>query len=140
MYPGNPVLKADREWEGTSAMPFSGGLFYDPSDHLFKVWYSSTGGMHYATSRDGVHWDKPDLGVKPGTNFVRTGGPSTVWLDLETNDPRERFKLGQVRGHAKPLALFVSADGIRWGDPVVESVPVGDRTTFFYNPFRKVWV
>jgi hypothetical protein len=140
MYSGNPILKGDRPWEAGQAMPFSGGVFYDPADKNFKIWYGSGGATLYATSPDGVHWDKPALDFKPGTNVVRQGGASTVWLDLDAKDPRERFKLGRSLGHAKPFVLFVSADGIHWGESVAASVPAGDRTTFFKNPFRDVWV
>src|SRR5216684_7179350 len=38
-YPHNPVLRADKPWE-RSAMTFSDGVWYDPKDQLFKVWYS----------------------------------------------------------------------------------------------------
>jgi hypothetical protein len=141
LYSENPVLKGDRPWENGHAMPYSGGVFYDPADQLFKAWYGS-GGTLYATSRDGVHWDKPLADVKPGTNAVETArhDSSTVWLDLEEKDPRRRFKMGYSLGHAKPYLLFVSADGIHWGEPIAKGAPAGDRTTFFKNSFRNVWV
>ncbi|HUS08672.1 MAG TPA: hypothetical protein VMZ52_20370, partial [Bryobacteraceae bacterium] len=142
MYSGNPVLKADRSWEDGRAMPYSGGAFYDPKDQLFKIWYESAGGMLYATSRDGVHWEKPDLDVMPGTNVVQAGvrESSTVWLDLDEKDPQRRYKMGRSQGDIKPVEYFVSADGIHWSGPIAKSVPTGDRTTFFKNPFRNVWV
>lgn len=75
-YEGNPVIKPDREWENhgpsSFAGPFSGGVWYDPEDKLFKMWY--TGGYIkyscYATSKDGMNWDKSELDVVPGTNIV----------------------------------------------------------------------
>ena len=56
-YEGNPIIKPDREWEhhgpAPFAGPFSGGVWYDPQDELFKMWY--TGGYIkyscYATSQ-----------------------------------------------------------------------------------------
>lgn len=51
-----------------------------------------------------------------------------------------RYKFLYSSGHMRPLFLHFSADGVHWGDPVGKSVPWSDRTTFFYNPFRKVWV
>ena len=62
---------------------------------------------------------------------------STVWLDLAERDPARRFKMSLWHDHY--LLLFVS----RRRHPlerVGRSGPAGDRTTFFYNPFRKVWV
>ena len=55
----------------------------------------------YATSQDGIHWDKPLLDVVPGTNVVHTGyrDSGTVWLDLGEPDPARRFKMA-LRGTA----------------------------------------
>src|SRR5205085_10358562 len=51
-YAKNPVL--------TGGMVFSDGVWYDPKDKLFKMWYMSRAGTHYATSTDGLAWDKPE--------------------------------------------------------------------------------
>src|SRR5260370_8258268 len=40
----------------------------------------------------------------------------------------------------RAVALPFSPDGIHWSDPICISGPCGDRTTVFYNPFRRVWV
>src|ERR1700749_5110455 len=82
-----------------------------------------------ATSHDGVRWEKPALDVKPGTNVVLEGWMDSVvvWLDQEEKDPKKRFKLFYgTSADGKPttdaaiyLALYCSADGIHWGDPVV---------------------
>src|SRR5205807_1623139 len=145
-HPATPVLRPDRPWEQTgenpTAMVFSDGVWYDPRDRLFKLWYM--GGYArstcYATSRDGIRWDKPTLDVRPGTNVVEPGGrdSATVWLDHAEPDPRRRFKLWRSVRHQRgwALALHFSADGIHWGEPVARSGPCGDRSTVFYNPFR----
>src|SRR5207245_11627176 len=88
-HPATPVLKPDKPWEMTGrdpcAMVFSDGVWYDPQDKLFKMWYM--GGIVrttcYATSKDGIHWEKPALDVQKGTNVVHAGGrdSTTVWLD-----------------------------------------------------------
>src|SRR3954465_9817697 len=69
-YSHNPILKADKRWEFSDGvgkvMPYSDGVFFDPADNLFKMWYAGVGATLYATSVDGVHWDKPSLDVKPG--------------------------------------------------------------------------
>jgi hypothetical protein len=150
-HPATPVLKPDRPWEqerGPTAMVFSDGVWYDPQDRLFKMWYM--GGYCvstcYATSVDGLHWEKPSLDVRPGTNIVHTmpRDSGTVWLDLEEQDPQRRFKLflyalDDPEG-AGALSIYFSPDGIHWSERVARSGPCGDRTTVFYNPFRKVWV
>jgi hypothetical protein len=145
---GNPVLKPDQPWEtdgGPTAMVFSDGVWYDPQDRLFKMWYM--GGYArstcYATSADGMHWDKPALDVQPGTNIVQLQAgrrdSATVWLDLEEKDPQRRYKMFVYDMH-HDLAIYFSADGVHWGPEVARTGPTGDRTTVFYNPFRKVWV
>jgi hypothetical protein len=154
-YKQNPVIKPEKAWEnqrrGWFAAPFSGGSWYDPADKLFKIWY--TGGFLattcYATSKDGINWEKPELDVKRGTNVVlepihegrRYFDSNTIWLDHETKNPEERFKYFATE---KPgdwrLVYRTSADGIHWSDPKAKPKIWGDRTTAFYNPFRKVWV
>lgn len=146
LYPGNPILTGDRPWERIEgvgkAMPFSDGIFWDPQDELFKAWYMTANGTAYAASRDGVHWDKPILDVRAGTNLIHVGkrDSATVWLDLEEKDPRRRYKFLWIGGHMRPLNLQFSADGIHWGEIAAQSLPWSDRSTFFRNPFRNVWV
>jgi hypothetical protein len=148
-YPTNPVLKPDKPWEqegsDPTAMVFSDGVWYDPQDHLFKMWYMGgyVRSTCYATSKDGIRWEKPSLNVKPGTNIVQPGvrDSATIWLDLEEKDPARRYKFFRCHGDGGwALSLYFSPDGIHWGDPITRSDECGDRTTVFYNPFRKVWV
>lgn len=148
-HPDTPVLRPDKPWEkegGPAAMVFSDGVWYDPKDRLFKMWYMGglTRSTCYATSPDGVRWDKPALDVRPGTNVVQAEPRDslTVWLDHAEGDPERRFKMARSWRLNKGwgLHLYVSADGIHWGPAVATSGPCGDRTTIFYNPFRKVWV
>ncbi|MHC4688283.1 MAG: hypothetical protein ACYS5F_01395 [Planctomycetota bacterium] len=154
-HPANPVLKPDKPWEhksvGWFAAPFSGGAWYDPADELYKMWY--TGGFLastcYATSKDGINWEKPKLDVQEGTNIVlepvaegrRRVDTTTVWLDQNTKDPSERFKYFATEAtEGWGLTYRTSADGIHWSKPEAKVEIWGDRTTAFYNPFRKVWV
>src|SRR5207248_3153469 len=98
----------------------------------------------YATSRDGLHWEKPVLDVKPGTNIVQKDprDSSTVWLDLEDRDPNRRFKMWRSVNVEKKwgLTAHFSPDGIHWSEPVARTGPAGDRSTVFWNPFHNVWV
>ncbi len=152
LFPENPVVRPDQVSEnagrGAMAMVFSDGVWFDTKDQLFKMWYMN--GYAHATSlalsRDGIHWDKPPFDVKPGSNMVQPGArdSSTVWLDLEEKDPARRFKM--FRSHGAPpdgrfgLSIHASADGIHWSEPLIRTGSCGDRTTVFWNPFRKVWV
>ncbi|HUT37166.1 MAG TPA: hypothetical protein VNE39_27035 [Planctomycetota bacterium] len=152
----NPIVRPDQPWEnkgrGLFAAPFSGGAWFDPQDKLFKMWYC--GGylatVCYATSSDGIRWEKPKLDFQTGTNVLFVPGldpakprhdTTLVWLDADAKDPKERFKyFATESGKGWELVMRVSADGLRWSDPVAAQRIGGDRTTVFYNPFRKVWV
>jgi len=152
-HPNNPVLKPDRPWEQkanpnnpsgkAAAMVFGDGVWFDPKDNLFKMWYM--GGYClarcYATSKDGIHWEKPSLDVVRGTNIVHPGVGDTamVWLDLEEKDPKKRFKMFR-EDTKRGIAIYYSADGVHWSDEIVRSGPVSSPSTVFWNPFRKVWV
>src|SRR4029453_4439189 len=80
-----------------TAMVFSDGVFFDPADRLFKLWYMAGYQQHTAIafSHDGITWERPLLDVVRGTNIV-SGPPrdsNTVWLDLGARDARERYKM-----------------------------------------------
>jgi len=154
LHPASPVLSPDKAWEkagkwkdygGSYAIPFSDGVWHDPRDKLFKMWYM--GGLLYstcyATSKDGIHWHRPNLDVRPGTNIVHPGNRDscTVWLDLDENDPKRRYKMFRFqKTPRRGLVLHYSEDGVHWGGEVAWAGKCHDRTTVFYNPFRKVWV
>lgn len=169
IHPASPILKPETPLEMNNgycpvACPFSDGAFYDPKDRLFKMWYHAGwfDGVGYAISEDGIRWKRPSLDVEPGTNrvlprrdpFQRDG--ATVWLDQEASDPNQRFKMfvyfrertagyryGELYPPEAPTVsiggfVFTSPDGIHWSRPAPTG-PCGDNTSFFYNPFRKMW-
>ena len=153
LHEANPVLEPETELEMNDgvrplACPFDDGVFYDPQDRLFKIWYHAGwyDAVAYATSRDGIRWQRPRLDVVPGTNRVLAPRPGItrdgvgIWLDHETTDPEARFKMfvyleGKGDDHGE---IFTSPDGLHWSTGK-RTGPCGDNTTF-YNPFRKVWV
>ncbi len=156
-YSGNPVLKPDKPWEEKArAVAFSGGTWYDPQDKLFKMWYrgdkesgeSPHAFVAYATSTDGINWNKPSLDVEKGTNIVYRADHDTcvVWLDLEHTNPERRFKmvltpyLRDIHKSVSGMYLYFSPDGIHWEKSGAGPGLCLDRSTFFYNPFRSVWV
>lgn len=70
----NPVAHKDRWWEGDFFQPYC--TMYDEEEKLFKMWARTgsdaknayllgdyAGYTVYLTSTDGIHWDKPELGV-----------------------------------------------------------------------------
>jgi hypothetical protein len=149
-HPDNPIVRPERPWEqkgkGGMAMVFSDGVWWDPTDRLFKMWYLGGYGVStcHATSEDGVRWTRPELDVVKGTNIVQqeTRDSGTVWLRLDEPDPRRRWMLFRSHNEAGRFgtSVYFSADGVHWGERALRTGSTGDRTTAFYNPFRKRWV
>ncbi len=119
-----------------------GGVFFDPAERLFKMWYTAgwRGPLALATSRDAVRWERAP--VTPTNNIVlpssRAGGDNCLWFDALTTNASERIKFMADRG-GQGHTLRVSPDNRTWSD----DVPVGhagDYCSFFFNPFRNVWV
>jgi len=149
---GNPVFKPETKYEldpvglegNQQAVCYlgHGGVFHDPKDNLFKMFYTAgwRGGLALATSPDLLKWTRPEIGtvggnllLPPGKDWA--GGDNSVWLDVNAKNPLERVKLMTDR---RPHTLHTSADGKVWS----QGVPTGkaaDYCSFFYNPFRKVW-
>lgn len=153
---GNPVLSPSQPWEiddpyaamtntapSSAAMVFSDGVFFDPADQQFKMWYMAGYQQHtaLATSQDGITWRRRPSSVIAGTNIVRKHrrDSSTVWLDLNDSDASARFKMAWTSMEGSPnLRLSTSPDGVRWTDRGDAGI-AGDRSTCFYNPFRRRW-
>ncbi len=165
-YEGNPILYPLTEQEMQQdaghcpmAAPFSDGVFYDDIDNKFKMWYMSGwfDGTSLAVSDDGIHWERPELDVVPGSNLVidvdKTFGSekrrdgASVWIDHDAKSPNERYKMywwgrdGEVGDELKGGQgyLLTSADGVHWSlrGKTGES---NDNGTLFYNPFRQKWI
>ncbi|MCK4785704.1 MAG: hypothetical protein KAV87_18255 [Desulfobacteraceae bacterium] len=150
--PENPVIRADRPWERDAAFVDTGLVIYDEKEALFKAWYQG-GGCHgpgdkshmcYATSADGVHWDKPSLGEvefegSKDNNIVLLADcmmhdPAPI-IDYKDPDPQRRFKAvwwgGKRDASAKDGWLLghcvgFSPDGIHWTEHPDNPVWVGD--------------
>jgi len=164
-YTGNPVFYPQTRQElastfGNSANTYlgHGGVFFDPSEGLFKMFYTAgwRGGLALATSKDLIHWERPDLGLA-GANIIlppgplQAGGDNSVWLDLQTPDSTQRYKAVIERlvdgnwqqnyltkSKSPTHTLHTSLDGRIWSQGV-EMGRASDYSSFFYNPFRNVW-
>ena len=114
-----PVLRADRPWEGNSIQLW-GSVLYDEEEKHFKAWYYAINQdlymrgvqgyfMCYATSRDGVEWEKPELGivscegssanniVYPPPGVEHGIDPWGVIKDPWEEDPARRYKMGMYQ-------------------------------------------
>jgi hypothetical protein len=150
----NPLFGEDKEWE----MRFDnlyGNVIFDKEENIFKCWYSpfivdsvSHGmtleqrsreynephnremGICYATSKDGINWEKPDLGLVEYNgskkNNIIWRGPhgAGIFKDIHEKDPAKRYKV-----IFQGMAVSFSSDGISWNEKTkVNGVEVAGDT------------
>ena len=139
-HPDNPLFQADKPWENSMNNLYP-NVIWDEDEQLFKLWYKCVladkeviaqmdqpSTVHdvgwyllYATSKDGVHWDKPELGIHKfagsgANNIVARDCPNVgVFKDLHDTDQARRYKMVSDVGLGKPQVRF-SADGIHWSE------------------------
>jgi len=152
----NPLMAEDKPWEKRFDNLYA-NVIYDKEDKLYKCWYSpfivdnSATGMTleqrrktryrpprgremaicYAVSKDGIKWEKPELGLVEFDGSKRNNivwrGPhgAGVFKDLRETDPARRYKAFFKGGR---ISVGFSADGIHWGKaiPCPEANVAGD--------------
>jgi hypothetical protein len=131
----------------------------------FHMWYNGNYGpeenqigyervnckIGYATSRDGIHWEKPNLGLvafngSRDNNIVDLDAP-TLWStfavlhDAEDPDPQRRFKAAYEASYEgkKRFCVAFSFDGLHWKaypnnpvGPFLEMSGVAKRNGLYY--------
>lgn len=138
-HPGNPLFQADKPWENALNNLYP-NVVWDAEENIFKLWYKcvladkeaisqmdSPSTVHdvgwyllYATSKDGIHWNKPELGLhkfagSTANNIVARDCPNVgVFKDLHDADAARRYKMVSDVGLGKPQVRF-STDGMHWG-------------------------
>jgi hypothetical protein len=162
----HPVLTAEMPWEVRAEgsicdkrVNIYGTVLRDEKSGSFKMWYADPGSVLYATSSDGIRWERPVLNVKGATNEtdLRLHSPSIIEDKFET-DPSKRYKaVGNADGELDEAKLkrikdkfemvswyrdklnrlyysAYSADGLRWTlDP--EPILLGcDTITLSQDP------
>ncbi|MCE5238130.1 hypothetical protein LLH23_06525 [bacterium] len=149
-----PVIRAEGLWEETAAFPFSGGALR-LGDNDWRLWYQTYirwrlgkdgTSLCYATSKDGVHWEKPKLG-----QFEIRGGKdnnavlhmpmdnASVLYDPDDKDPQRRYKCVVYQSLEEGTGCYgyTSPDGIKWTrTPHILIKGAGDRTSAWYDPLR----
>ncbi len=125
-HPNNPLVVADQPWEGWYVTVFSSTVLFDEAAKRFKMWYRvpgnpeffEDGAICYATSADGLHWEKPAIGTVKSHNgqahnAVAPFFSPSVFLDAGEVDPSRRYKMvcfDKSRGYLTML----SPDGLHW--------------------------
>ena len=138
----NPLFQADKPWENATNNLYP-NVLWDEQDQIFKMWYKCVlsdkeviaqmdmpSTVHdvgwyllYATSKDGLTWEKPELGLHKfngdaRNNIVARDTPNVgVFKDLHDKDASRRYKMVFDVGLGEPRVRF-SADGIHWGEAI----------------------
>ena len=124
-HPANPLIHPELPWEPRGYVTY-GSVLRDEEDRLYKAWCTGVGdnpmlarvprlasrGVAYFTSDDGIHWDRPALGIHEvadqGTSLVDLwndtwpdNAPGCYELfgvskDPGDPDPERRYKLGHL--------------------------------------------
>ncbi|HOW71978.1 MAG TPA: hypothetical protein PKY77_15370 [Phycisphaerae bacterium] len=156
-YAANPVLAADRPWEG-SVVYLYGTVLPAEKGPGYRMWYHSWAEGEYrklyATSSDGLKWEKPELGLVDYKGSAKNNlflkrshedhSPQVIHTPADP-DPLRQYKLVTYEYGRTPPKYTVSGylgacspDGIRWTD--VPRYPVlrdpGDVGNFTWDPFN----
>ncbi len=161
--PENPIIKPDRPWEGYLVLQ-PGSVIYDPNERQFQMWYNTLATesdsdieqfLCYATSKDGIRWEKPELGLvdfrgSKANNIVLRwcNWDHSVIRDPEDPDPKRLYKMVYWQTQDKDrcgIWSAFSADGIRWDDydqnPTVPCWASGDTFSVMKDPVsRQYWL
>jgi hypothetical protein len=174
-HPANPLFGEDKPWESRFDNVYA-NVIYDEEEKIYKCWYSpymidlSAKGMTaeerakpytppktremgvcYATSKDGITWRKPNLGLvefdgSKRNNIVwRTrskiwGHGAGIFKDPMDLDPDRRYK---TIFKSDVLSVGTSADGIHWDNafPRLEANASGDtHNNAFWAPTLNKYV
>lgn len=140
-HPANPLLSPEHPWEGQMVLLY-GTVLHDEEESLLKMWYQAfepdIGNLVcYATSRDGLRWERPSLGLTEVLDsrdnnvvFGVANHPHYVEMhsvvkDIDDSDPAFRYKMtfhGR-QGDQRDYHTATSPDGIHWTarhDPIIQ--------------------
>ena len=139
---GNPLFRADQPWENSLNNLYP-NVLWDADERVFKLWYKCVladadaiarmdrpSTVHnvgwyllYATSTDGLSWNRPALGQhafagSTATNIVARDTPNVgVFKDAHDLDAARRYKMIYDVGLGKVRVRF-SPDGVHWAEPI----------------------
>jgi hypothetical protein len=112
------------------------------------MWYEAgwLGTVALATSEDGLHWKRPVLNKKTGANEVLSPELKLTpdsWTVVPVWNHQGQITgwtmYMQPPGYNKQGWILTSSDGINWTKRL-QTYRTSDRSTHFYNPFRKKWI
>ncbi len=123
-HPDNPVLRPDKPWEGRG-FQLSNSAIYDANEGLFKLHYGcyrpDGHSVCLATSKDGVNWEKPALGLteyhgsKDNNILPELSGQIIYGGDDFGDAPSgQMYRTIMWGGEEKGQCVAFSDDGIHW--------------------------
>ena len=146
----NPILRPERPWEERIEWA---NVIRDAEEGIFKIWYLTGEGLAYATSRDALTWERPELGIREfqgsrNNNLVREYITSpTIFKDPYETDPERRYKcFGLERKPNYSIYVSFSPDGLHWKRkeaPVLTSANdpgLNDRPNMMFDRVLKRYV
>jgi len=153
-HPSNPVLRADRPWEGTNIYVY-GTALPDETGMGYRLWYHCLAPdatrLCYATSADGIVWTKPNLGLvsyagsTANNIFFSRGNSDHILSVLHTPwepDPARAYKMINFDGVVGRFLGAESPDGLRWvdvpGNPIIP--PASDVGNFAFDPHERRYI
>jgi hypothetical protein len=147
----NILIKATEPWEGNSAYIYGTVLKDEPAGTGYRMWYCAylkeKYFVCYATSKDGVNWIKPRLGIidfngSKENNICRVGG-GTVVYDPDDKDALRRYKMMSFDGEIKAnfgYNVYFSPDGLNWTHYPTPVLPYGDVSNVAYDREKKLFI
>jgi hypothetical protein len=147
VHPGEktkPLIQPTEPWEGNASYIYGTVLENEPAGSGYRMWYTAYFNKEYylcyATSKDGIKWVKPNLGLidfngNKNNNICRIGGGTLVY-DNDDKDGNRRYKLMAVskvdNGKRFGYGVWFSPDGLKWtayeGNPVISYADVSNVT------------
>jgi hypothetical protein len=118
---GPAVIAADQPSDG-QAIQIRDAPSWDAETQRWKVWYmrfgddgNGAGGSGYAESKDGIHWEKPTLGL------VEIEGSRQNNVVMVKDDPRAFTQHVLIDPHAPPDRRYKGMIGPRGRQPIVSA-------------------
>lgn len=133
----NPLIQCDKPWEGTVAYC---SVHRDAKTGRFQMWYQAWPGCYlcYATSKDGLEWNKPSLGLvehkgsKENNLLLKIGYGGGVLYDSFDSDASRRYKFAYWDHNGTCVAF--SPDGIHWKKHPDNPVILGSHGPYIQPP------
>ena len=172
----SPLFIEDKPWEIRFDNMYP-NVNYDTDDRIFKIWYdpfivdeavkktplekrkevryhetpTREMGICYATSKDGLHWEKPELGLidyegsKRNNLVLRPTHGAGVEKDPHDPDPARRYKMLTCQddrwARSDLMAVAFSSDGLRWSPyvpcPGIQAKGDTHNNFFWSEPLKK---